>query len=89
MSEPDPRDAYRAKTRNPLDADNAFSRDRGKEMKVSAMTFIYIAICMALAGAAAYMHMVQGVRLMDPRVLFSSLGAVWFFFRAVFSVIRR
>jgi hypothetical protein len=50
---------------------------------------VYAAIAALFAGAAAYMHVVQKAGLMQPQVLFPSLGAVWFGFRALFSVLPK
>lgn len=47
---------------------------------------IYAAIALVFAGAAAYMHVAQNVPLMQPQVLFPSLGAVWFVIRAVLAL---
>ncbi|MBU6371691.1 MAG: hypothetical protein KJS97_03100 [Alphaproteobacteria bacterium] len=47
---------------------------------------IYAAIALVFAGAAAYMHIVQKAPLMQPQVLFPSLGAVWFVIRAALAL---
>lgn len=47
---------------------------------------IYAVIALVFASAAAYMHVAQNVPLMQPQVLFPSLGAVWFVIRAALAL---
>ena len=47
---------------------------------------IYAVIALVFTAAAAYMHVVKATPLMQPQVLFPSLGAVWFFIRAALAL---
>lgn len=47
---------------------------------------IYAVIALVFTAAAAYMHVVKAAPLMQPQVLFPSLGAVWFFIRAALAL---
>lgn len=47
---------------------------------------IYAAIAIVFVSAAGYMHIGQRLGLMEPQVLFPSLGAVWFGIRAALAL---
>jgi hypothetical protein len=57
---------------------------QGAQMQARLWAFIYLAIALGAAAMAYYLHTAMGARLMSPQVLFPSLGAVWFGFRAFF-----
>jgi hypothetical protein len=52
------------------------------QMRQRMWAFVYAIVALGLCGMAYYMHVVRGISLMQPQVLFPSLGAVWFFIRA-------
>jgi hypothetical protein len=47
---------------------------------------LYGVIALVFVAAATYMHAVQKIGLMQPQVLFPSLGAVWFVIRAALAL---
>jgi hypothetical protein len=47
---------------------------------------LYGVIALVFVAAATYMHAVQKVGLMQPQMLFPSLGAVWFIIRAALAL---
>jgi hypothetical protein len=59
------------------------------EMRARLLAFVYVAIAFGVAAMAFYLHTAMGHRLMSPQVLFPSLGAVWFAFRAFYKFIGR
>ncbi len=61
----------------------------GAQMRARLLAFVYVAIALGLAAMAFYLHTAMGHRLMSPQVLFPSLGAVWFAFRAFYKFIGR
>jgi hypothetical protein len=62
---------------------------QGAQMRGRLLAFVYIAIALGMAGIAYYLHIAMGHRLMSPQVLFPSLGAVWFAFRAFYKFTGR
>jgi hypothetical protein len=62
---------------------------QGAQMQGRLLGFAYVAIALGAAGIAFYLHTAMGHRLMSPQVLFPSLGAVWFAFRAFYKFTGR
>jgi hypothetical protein len=58
-------------------------------MRQRMWAFIFAVVALGLCGMAYYMHVIRGVGLMQPQVLFPSLGAVWFFIRAFLSFLPK
>jgi Flp pilus assembly CpaE family ATPase len=59
------------------------------QIQVRFLAFVYVAIAVGAAALAFYLHTAMGHRLMSPQVLFPSLGAVWFAFRAFYKFTGR
>lgn len=74
-------DPLRPKPRDPLANDNAFDKAQGTKR----WAWLYVAVAVTAAVAAAIAHLVYEIGLMQPQVLFPSLGAVWFGFRALYA----